>query len=227
MSEEVSLGLAIGVLAVLGAIVLFYHRESKKQAEEYASSLNRILREWIICDVSGVYVHKHFMSLLNVEFNRAKRLGSNEASRLFVMVFDVDDFKQVNDRFGHLAGDEVLAAFGAILNTELRSTDKVGRLGGDEFGGFGYCHEESPGAIARRIAKSFREVCYLWEGKRVHLTVSIGFSLLQSSDESPNDIIKRADTALYAVKRRGKNGLGFSDASGTAVEQFRFKKLAA
>jgi diguanylate cyclase (GGDEF)-like protein len=223
MSEVGGVVTAGCMLLVLVAIVLLFQRDSRRQAKEYSSAINRFAKEWMICDVSGVFVHKHFMHLLREEFASEQRIRPalrKEDNRLFVIVFDLDDFKKVNDRFGHLAGNEVLSFFGSVLREELRVADMIGRFGGDEFIVSGHCSCLATGEIAKRIAKAFRANHFHWNGRKIRLTVSVGFSVLEPGDKSPEDIINRADKALFAVKRQGKNGLGFADSTTAFIELF-------
>jgi len=218
------------VLLLIAAIILLVRRDSKRQAEAYHSAMSRFAHDWIVCDVSNVYVHKYFMHQMKEEFKRVKQWTpdfGDEFPSVFVMVFDLDDFKQVNDRFGHLSGNEVLSFFGAVLHAELRATDMAGRFGGDEFIAFGHCSRDSAGAIARRIAQTFRARVFRWHGKKIRLNVSVGLAFFEPRDKSECEVINRADQALYAVKRQGKNGLGFAENSGIAIERFSKPKIKA
>ena len=125
------------------------------------------------------------------------------------LFIDLDDFKEVNDTFGHEVGDELLKAIGARLSGELRATDSVGRLGGDEFvvlvegdvGGIG------PELVAEKLLASFSQPFDL-AGSGVgplHITTSIGVAL--GPRDGAAELLRDADVALYEAKARGKHGV--------------------
>jgi diguanylate cyclase (GGDEF)-like protein len=122
------------------------------------------------------------------------------------LLFDLDRFKSINDRYGHAVGDRVLRTFADVAVLELRSTDLVGRLGGEEFGAvlFG---AEAGGAVAtaERIRKRFAASFH--NAKDAHaVTVSVGVSALPADELADIDtLISRADEALYVAKARGRN----------------------
>lgn len=123
-----------------------------------------------------------------------------------LLVLDLDNFKAVNDRFGHQEGDNLLMTFAQILNDSLRANEKVYRFGGDEF----CCLIETDqrraiDLVARRIMRNAAKNNLL---KRHSVTVSIGGSVF-SNNEAVADIFNRADKALYEVKQQGKQGYLF------------------
>ena len=127
--------------------------------------------------------------------------------KLAVLAVDLDNFKAVNDRYGHAAGDEVLLASAARMKVLLRESDVISRLGGDEFvivmgqiDNAGVAHE-----VARRIVKSLSQPIPLAEGGTAHIGASVGIAMYSTASDTLNDLLKQADTALYAAKRDGKN----------------------
>lgn len=119
---------------------------------------------------------------------------------------DLDQFKVVNDTCGHIAGDELLRQFAAILRGKVRDTDTVARLGGDEFGIlFEHCSIE----VARRIANSLlsrvRDFRFAWQDYAFDVGASIGLVSITSGEQSLSDIMSAADVACYAAKDAGRN----------------------
>ena len=146
---------------------------------------------------------------------RARRLGVT-VTALFM---DIDGFKQINERFGHRGGDEVLRRVGARLGSVLRAGDTVGRLGGDEFvmlldpAGAGIV----PELVAERVLAAVREPIELPLGRSpLSVTASIGISTGQAA--SAEDLLQDADLALYTAKAAGKDGYAlFESAMQTAA----------
>jgi diguanylate cyclase (GGDEF)-like protein/PAS domain S-box-containing protein len=128
--------------------------------------------------------------------------------QLAICYLDLDGFKDVNDRYGHRAGDLVLKDAAQRLTRVVRTSDTVGRLGGDEFAlilldvnGVGEC-EEVFGRMLQSMAATFQIDGHLIDG----ITVSIGFTLFPDDDATPDALLGHADQALYLAKSAGKNG---------------------
>ena len=124
-----------------------------------------------------------------------------------MFIFDIDNFKMINDTFGHTKGDEFLKKFANELSKAFRAGDIVGRLGGDEFMVF------SPTLTNKEnIEKKALELVDLFnwtieeEDKKVKMSVSIGVSVYPKDGNSYEELYKAADKALYYVKKRDKNG---------------------
>jgi diguanylate cyclase (GGDEF)-like protein len=147
--------------------------------------------------LTGTHNRRYFHETLAREVARAQRYRR----RLSVIIFDLDDFKAINDRVGHLAGDAVLAEAAARMMSVTRSADVACRVGGDEFA---IVLPESSAAeaelLAGRIARAIGERPIAGAGK---LALSAGVAELRPGDR-PNDIFERADEALYRAKELGK-----------------------
>jgi diguanylate cyclase (GGDEF)-like protein len=121
-----------------------------------------------------------------------------------VIFVDLDEFKRINDVYGHAAGDKALMAASDKIRSALRSNDVVGRLGGDEFlvvcPGIS-CADEGLG-VAERIASSLRSRMPVAEG-HITLRASVGFAWTITSEESPDALVARADAAMYTSKLDG------------------------
>ena len=126
------------------------------------------------------------------------------------MMIDVDNFKSVNDTYGHVIGDRVLAELGRVFRTSFRGTDVAGRVGGDEFMLFipELATREAAEALARRIKD---QVTKTFVGSPVEgkITISIGAALFPEHGQSFEELYRAADKALYTVKRNGKADFRF------------------
>jgi two-component system, cell cycle response regulator len=141
----------------------------------------------------------------SIQSEVASRCESRE--RFGVLFMDLDHFKSVNDHHGHEMGDRVLVAVAAVLKTALRPGDVVGRYGGEEFVGIvAGAGPESARLVAERLRRSI-EIMLPPKGGPTKLTMSIGTTVFdpRQSDERPEDLLHRADMALYAAKRSGRN----------------------
>lgn len=125
---------------------------------------------------------------------------------LAVYMIDLDGFKQVNDRYGHDAGDELLVAVGRRLQSTLRGSDVVARLGGDEFvvTACGLADEQQAREIGTKLIDAFRAPFELSGGRRVEVGLTIGYVLVPPDGHDPVNLLRAADAAMYAGKQGGK-----------------------
>ncbi|HEY0234418.1 MAG TPA: GGDEF domain-containing protein, partial [Afipia sp.] len=121
-----------------------------------------------------------------------------------VMIFDIDHFKSVNDRFGHAAGDDVLKVFAQTVTNTLRVTDLVGRVGGEEFAALLPCDLDEAVTAAERVREAFRDSGISIDEVPLVTTVSIGVATGPANTEL-EVLMASADTALYQAKRGGRN----------------------
>lgn len=121
-----------------------------------------------------------------------------------VMIFDIDHFKSINDRFGHPAGDEVLKVFASVVTNSLRISDLCGRIGGEEFAAMVPCTIEEAAYAAERIREAFETCGIVVDDGPVVTTVSIGVAGGPAGTEL-DVLLASADTALYQAKRGGRN----------------------
>jgi diguanylate cyclase (GGDEF)-like protein len=121
-----------------------------------------------------------------------------------VMIFDIDHFKSINDRFGHPAGDEVLKVFASIVTNSLRITDLCGRIGGEEFAALVPCSIDEAIVAAERLREAFEGAGIVIDDGPVATTVSIGVAGGPAGTEL-DILLASADTALYQAKRGGRN----------------------
>lgn len=139
-----------------------------------------------------------------------------------VMIFDIDHFKSINDRFGHPAGDEILKLFSTIVVNNLRITDLSGRVGGEEFAALLPCSLEEGVLVAERVREAFEASDIVVDEGRVDTTVSIGVAGGPAGTEL-EVLLAAADTALYQAKRGGRNRVEVAEELPLSLEQWRRK----
>ncbi len=139
---------------------------------------------------------------LALRFNALFTQAKTDGSSLSCLMLDIDFFKSVNDRYGHAVGDQVIKAVADVLKTYTRDTDSVGRYGGEEF-----CVilPELKLDKAVQIAERIREAIEKESCKGVKVTTSLGVSTLESNTINPDELIDKADKALYTAKKSGRN----------------------
>lgn len=159
--------------------------------------------------LTGLNNRRNLLEKIQFEIERAKRYGLN----MVFFMLDIDHFKKINDTFGHDTGDAVLKGIGALLHDTMRTSDHVGRLGGEEFGILlASVVPQQAAAIAERLRRRVEEMVVWHNEKNVRFTVSIGLADLQVDVEDPlEDMVKRADIALYRAKNSGRNRVCLAD----------------
>lgn len=152
--------------------------------------------------LTGLFNRKHLMDALALHMERYAR-NHNPFS---ILMADLDYFKQVNDRYGHLAGDAVLIEIGKIFQATLRSIDTAGRYGGEEFLIIlDNSQEEEAEQTAERIRKAVEESTITVDGKTINVTLSIGVATINELINTDRELIGKADLALYEAKKNGRN----------------------
>ncbi|UJX40320.1 diguanylate cyclase [Desulfovibrio sp. JY] len=153
--------------------------------------------------LTGLSNRRYFIQKVMEEITRAKRYA---APLVFLMV-DIDHFKSINDTYGHDVGDAVLRSMGEVLQKTMRETDHIGRLGGEEFGILLIETSRSEASnIAERLRKSLENSCAETHSGQICFTVSIGLAFFQKDKDDPlEDMLRRADNALYQAKNNGRN----------------------
>ena len=157
-------------------------------------------------DLTQLYNSRHLYSKLKGEIERAIRYNHP----LSLMLLDIDNFKQYNDKYGHLEGDNVLASLGKVIRDCLRRIDSAYRYGGEEFTVIlPETDVKEAVNVAERIRKEIEaEIFSPTPNETAHNTVSIGVSQYKPEEELKS-FIKRADTAMYMAKEQGKNRISF------------------
>lgn len=173
------------------------------QAQAELEELNEELQRLASTDpLTNSFNRRHFFTLANSECMRAKRHSRN----LTAIMIDIDHFKKINDNHGHAIGDEILKILTTHCKQMLRTSDIFGRLGGEEFA---ICCPETnlSGAliIAEKIRTSFNSKKIHIDGKDITATLSLGISEIKESDNKFDQILRRADLALYEAKNSGRD----------------------
>ncbi len=153
-------------------------------------------------ELTGVSNRRYFLMQAEQEMRRARRFGRAMA----LLMIDIDHFKPINDKFGHASGDAVLSAFVKISLESLRQSDIMGRLGGEEFGVI--LPETGMNAaldVANRLRQHLSERPIVTPKATVKCTVSIGVTQLREGDSTIDDVLARADEALYRAKDNGRD----------------------
>jgi diguanylate cyclase (GGDEF)-like protein len=201
--------LVVGVFGVTTAVPL---RDDQRSALEAAAAVLAIgirnmqlfleASELSLRDgLSGCFNHGHALHTLDAELRRVRRSGTP----LSIVMFDIDHFKTVNDRYGHLRGDEVLAAVGARLRRVTRSSDIQCRYGGDEFV---VILPETPLRGAQQVAAALQKdlaTLRVAGEDSSPLTISVGITAVIAGELDATAVIERADGALYRAKAAGRN----------------------
>jgi diguanylate cyclase (GGDEF)-like protein len=160
--------------------------------------------------LTGLYNHRFFHERLRSELTRASRSHDPVA----VLMFDLDDFKRVNDVYGHGAGDQLLVHLARVARETVRGSDVVCRIGGEEFGVImPSCDAGDALGLAARLTERLREVEFEPAG---HMTVSIGVSQGPQHAMNPRELIACAEAAMMTAKARGKNQTVLYDDDGDA-----------
>jgi diguanylate cyclase (GGDEF)-like protein len=180
-----------------------------ESTRSYSDAREQSIRDWL----TGAYNHRHFQETLQREIGRAERSGRP----LSVLMLDIDDFKAINDRYGHPVGDAVLQAIVAQIRHEVRGDmDVLARYGGEEFA---IILPETPteeaAAVAERVRRRIDERLFRPPGSEdvVRVTVSIGLATFPRDASTKPELIEKADAALYRAKRGGKNAVRLHSSS--------------
>ena len=183
-------------------------KELQQEVEEknaQLAELNRQLEALAITDeLTGLFNRRHFMERLREEFARSKRYQMD----LACVMFDIDNFKKINDQWGHQTGDKVLKELGALLKRSHRTHDLAARYGGEEFILI-LCQTDHRGAMqfGEQLRKNVQDHPFSSvSGQPFPVTISIGVGSFPAPDVTqPDDLVRVADGALYQAKRTGKN----------------------
>jgi diguanylate cyclase (GGDEF)-like protein len=217
--EEVRPEIAIPILGPMGLYGLIlvgrkileddYNQEELLFLQQLMSFVSQAIKnhlhyEHSLRDVkTGLYNHGFFMTRLNEEVARTRRTSC--ASSIIVM--DVDKFKNFNDTYGHLAGDEVLERLAVAIKQGVRNDDIPSRFGGEEFTVLlPHTDKDTAWAVSERLRTSVATMQVPWEVPLPQVTISLGiYTFDQESGSDSTEIIRRADEALYLSKEGGRN----------------------
>jgi diguanylate cyclase (GGDEF)-like protein len=177
-------------------------RNLKQSETALRNALEEVERLAITDSLTSLYNRRHLFELADRELQRSRRYRLP----LSVVMVDIDEFKRVNDTYGHAIGDQVLQGVAESCRKELREVDVIGRYGGDEF--VALLPETGLSAacqVAERLRKSIAERTLDTKAGRITVTVSLGIAVLDDEHLTPESLLDRADQALYVAKQNGRN----------------------
>ena len=186
--DQIKVGRTILKFIMGGNIEAQYHEE--------------IYRLMTIDGLTEVHNKRYFHEALEKESSRCERYD-----RTFTMIlFDIDHFKNVNDTYGHLAGDAVLRQLGMIVTGRVRRDDMVARIGGEEFAILLPEVKLDGGVeVAEKLRDMVEQTPFMFEGTNMPVTISLGVAEWNRTHSDPQDLVKSADEKLYEAKRTGRN----------------------
>ncbi|MDD0977635.1 GGDEF domain-containing protein [Pseudomonas fontis] len=168
----------------------------KKQLE---GELQRLATTDVLTQSSN---RRHFFECAHLAFEKARL----ESAPMAFLLLDIDDFKQINDTYGHQEGDHVLQRIADSGKAVLRRGDLFGRIGGEEFAAvFPGCPPEMAMQVAERLQREIQRLSFSHEAQTFGVTVSQGLTAINEDDEVLDSLFARADAAMYQAKRQGKN----------------------
>ncbi|MGA1862633.1 diguanylate cyclase [Deferribacter thermophilus] len=173
----------------------------KMQIQQLQETIKQFKKEAIIDTLTSIYNRNFLEKVLPEEFEKFKRY--NQA--LSVIMLDIDDFKKVNDNFGHQVGDNVLRYISTVIKNNIRKVDIPFRYGGEEFLVIlPHTNLDQALVVANRICKELNETLFKIKGLSLKITASIGVTEARDSD-TVESLIKRVDDLLLKAKKEGKN----------------------
>lgn len=191
--------LSDGDLIRCGSTILKFLKEGKIENIHYNKMYDLATQD----DLTKAYNKKAILDILNDEFARAQ----SRAAALTLIMFDIDHFKSINDRFGHLSGDHVLREVCSLIKSRLtRQKDSLGRYGGEEFA---LLLPDTPLQIAVDVAERIRNTIekhrFHHDSQDIPVTISLGVASMDSTTKKAEDLLATADKALYDAKHQGRN----------------------
>ena len=152
--------------------------------------------------LTGLYNRHRFQE----ELTRMLSSGERHRRRVALLFFDIDEFKHVNDTFGHRAGDALLIRVAGEVSAQVRRNEVFARLGGDEFAILAPdISDEEAQAFAERIVRAIARIPFSFEGNSLRLTCSLGVAIYPDHATTAEDLVAHADAAMYQAKEAGKN----------------------
>ena len=161
-----------------------------------------IYRLTTIDGLTQIFNKRYFVETIEREVSRCHRYGR----ALTLVMIDIDHFKQINDNFGHHAGDHVLKQLASAIKTKIRREDVFARYGGEEFAII-LPEIDLPGAVAtaEKVRKVVEKQKFLFEDQQIPVTISLGVASISNDTAEVQSLLKHADERLYEAKQKGRN----------------------
>ena len=206
----VSFGHTLGILALDSALPDAFRDGDLQSLESVADIcataiqnahyVERVKQLAYLDGLTGIFNRRFFELRFMEEIERARRYGTGMA----VIMADIDQFKRLNDEFGHVLGDEVLRQVSSLFHQQLRKIDVVCRYGGEEFG---ILLTQTDAQHALSVAEKLRKMVASWQfpGVPRTVTISAGAAAFPDHGTTRDDLVRAADSALYAAKQAGRN----------------------
>lgn len=186
--DLIRIGAAVFKLLAPGAVETAYHDE--------------LYRLSTLDGLTGLYNKRYFHEAIERETAAARRYNRP----LTLLAFDIDHFKQCNDTYGHLAGDQVLRQIAGVIHHRTRAADVLARTGGEEFSMIlPGTTLENAGTLAEAIRQAVSDTVFRYEATTLSITISMGVAQWQPDMREADDLVKLADLRLYAAKHGGRN----------------------
>ncbi len=220
----VSFGQTLGVLMLDSAKVGAFNANDTQSLESVADIcataiqnayyVERVKQLAYLDGLTGIFNRRFFELRIAEEVERARRFGTGMA----VIMVDIDQFKRLNDEFGHLLGDEVLRQVSSIFHQQLRKIDVVCRYGGEEFA---ILLSQTNTSHALGVAEKLRRLIETWQfpGVPRPVTISAGAAACPDHGSTRDELVKAADSGLYAAKQAGRNRVCLAPGSEKRVAQ--------
>ncbi|MGA2226642.1 MAG: diguanylate cyclase [Syntrophobacteraceae bacterium] len=174
----------------------------KKEVDQVHEKRKALEKEVLVDPLTGIANRRALRERLKNELHRFQRYRQFFS----ILLFDIDNFKAINDQYGHWAGDRCLKEIIKRVRAILRETDFIARWGGDEFVLiFPGTDLESAGAVAERLRKLIQNTRFVYHKQEISLTVSCGVTEIAESDQNQETIFNRVDKAMYKAKKNGRN----------------------
>ncbi len=174
----------------------------KKELDKATSNAKELEKELNVDQLTGAFNRRAYEKRIQEEMERFKRYGTTFS----LLMIDADKFKDINDKYGHAIGDKCLKEIIKRTIPQLRASDMLARWGGEEFV---VIMPETPlagaGEAAEKIRQTIEKIEFVYKEETVKVTVSIGVSEVENTDETEQKVFERADIALYQAKKNGRN----------------------
>ncbi|MDX1517419.1 MAG: GGDEF domain-containing protein [Woeseiaceae bacterium] len=196
-------GLSVAMIIIIAAISLRHMAIGERLRESLERQASRD-------PLTGLYNRRYVFSIVTNELNRYRRYGEPFS----LILIDADHFKRVNDEHGHCAGDAALQAIASACTDNVRTTDVVGRFGGEEFiVALPHTTATDAAVVAERIRGHIERSKPQYGDRQIDVTLSLGIADAGAGVDSFDELLKAADVALYAAKRGGRNRVAINDNS--------------